>query len=90
LKLLAADFAVEIPAAGLLVQLDFDRLLVVAEKACESRRQGVPLAESERCQLGGDPLVFAECNGTFLGPCGLLELLRLPMVGDVLRSSGRR
>jgi hypothetical protein len=48
---LAADLAVKPAAAGLLVQLDFDRLFVVAEEACEGRRERVALAEREGVSL---------------------------------------
>ena len=44
LEFLSADTAVELANASLLVKLDGDRVLVVAEEACESCRQGVGLA----------------------------------------------
>jgi hypothetical protein len=93
LELLAADLAVERAAAGLLFELDLDRLFVVAEEACEGRRERVALAgKAERLARGfvswevvlGE---MEECTArrTFLGPWGLLELLRLPIVIDVYR-----
>jgi hypothetical protein len=45
LELLPADLAVEPAAAGLLVELDFDRLFVVAEEACECRREAFALGK---------------------------------------------
>jgi hypothetical protein len=48
LELLAADLAVERAAAGLLVELDLDRLFVVAEEACEGRWERLALARKGR------------------------------------------
>lgn len=44
LKFLPADLAVEPSAARLLVKLNFNRLFMVAEKTCKSRRKGVALS----------------------------------------------
>lgn len=45
LELLAADFAVEVANAGLLVELDDDGSFVVAEQACEDSGKGVVLVK---------------------------------------------
>jgi hypothetical protein len=56
---LAADFAVELADAELLVQLDNDGLFVVAEEAGEGRGQGFTLREKKTdglervCAVGG-------------------------------------
>ena len=47
LEVLAADFAVELADAELLVQLDNDGLFVVAEEAGEGRGQGFTLREKK-------------------------------------------
>lgn len=88
LELLAADLAVERAAAGLLVELDLDRLFVVAEEACEGRWKRFALGRdrgkiSAKVPSRGRRWVGWSVWRTFFGPWGLLELLRLPIVFDV-------
>jgi hypothetical protein len=80
LELLSADLAVEPAAARLLVELDFDGLFVVAEEACECRREAFALGKSRASQPWVSCKMVVMMGGTFLGPWGLLELLRLPIV----------
>lgn len=91
LKFLAADFALEVAHAGLFVKLHGDGLLVVAEEAGECGRERLGL-QGERVvsigcphrRLGGgrDTAQFRS-QRTLLGPCGFLELLRLPCRSSV-------
>ena len=79
MKLLIADLARERANTRLLVQLDGNRLLVVAEEAREYGRQRFVLRVFIRNEL-------AKAGGarTFFGPWGFLAaFLRLPYVESV-------
>lgn len=74
LELLAADLALEFAYASLLVQLDCDRLLVVAEQACECRWQWFVLFDGDD-QLLCSPILLLQTlsdvvlgRRTFFGP----------------------
>lgn len=94
LEPLAAHLAVQVPDAGLLVELDLDRLFVVAEQAGEGRCKGfslvgIPVVSQSKHFLGAcspncpEAQILCGINArnliTFFGPAGLLDFpFRLP------------
>ena len=76
LELLAADLALQVANAELLVELHGDRLLVVAEEAGKGRRKRVGLSCQQRavpCMVGEDRRPDSRqakraAQLTFLGP----------------------
>lgn len=82
LELLPTDFALERADTSFLVELDRDRVLVVAEEACEECRQRIALGglvSLGQSALSSDKERNVGRDCTLFGPWGLLELLRLPI-----------
>jgi hypothetical protein len=69
---LAADFTGQVSEAQLLVQLDNDRVLMVAEQACKSGRQRFPLLEVST--VGWRTGKFSHLSGALRLPARLLTL----------------